>query len=392
MNIYFIANNTFGEGMSGGDRIWIELAKRWKNKANLTILGTPEARTRLNEPSIPFIRMSPKISPTAPFSKGFILKNALWRSLGGVVWVIKNWKAFKPCLSFEQDTGVTTYHPTTIYSTSDFFPDLLPCLVIKFLLPKTSWIAAYFLFAPPPFAKNNPYKGNDWLRGFVYWLMQRITYLLVNHFADVVFVTSQPDQKYFKKSIVVRGGVSNIPIMENWLKIYDAVFIGRFHEQKGVLELIEIWKEVVKQKPDAVLVMIGNGRLWQEVIRRRNDNGLQNNIHIVGFKDGIEKYYYLSRSRIMLHPATYDSGGMACAEGMAFGLPAIGFNLPAYDSYYSRGMLKAWDIKSFADCVIGLLTHPGAYAQISKDARELVEKEWTWDRNAKRIWNELTLS
>ena len=48
-------------------------------------------------------------------------------------------------------------------------------------------------------------------------------------------------------------------------KKYDAVFIGRFHPQKGVLELIDIWKRVVNKKPQAKLAMIGDGPLMKKV-------------------------------------------------------------------------------------------------------------------------------
>ena len=64
---------------------------------------------------------------------------------------------------------------------------------------------------------------------------------------------------------------------------YDACFVGRFHQQKGVLVLIDIWKEVVKLKPDAKLAMIGNGPLEEEVKNRAKEYGIGNNIDLFGF-------------------------------------------------------------------------------------------------------------
>ncbi len=87
----------------------------------------------------------------------------------------------------------------------------------------------------------------------------------------------QPDVEKFitkrrnrDKIVVIYGGVdighseeylasgNGIPIEK---RKYDACFVGRFHPQKGVLELIDIWKMVCKDNSYAKLAMIGIGPL-----------------------------------------------------------------------------------------------------------------------------------
>lgn len=42
--VIFIANNNIGDfGLSGGDRIFIELARGWKDKAEVCLAGYEEA-------------------------------------------------------------------------------------------------------------------------------------------------------------------------------------------------------------------------------------------------------------------------------------------------------------------------------------------------------------
>ena len=111
-------------------------------------------------------------------------------------------------------------------------------------------------------------------------MMQLPIYLIVKNWADIVFVTSEPDVDKFitkrrsrDKIVVIRGGVEIKPSLE-YLKsgqvigfedrIYDACFVGRFHSQKGVLELIDIWEIVCARKSDARLAMIGIGDLEKE--------------------------------------------------------------------------------------------------------------------------------
>ena len=39
----------------------------------------------------------------------------------------------------------------------------------------------------------------------------------------------------------------------------DAVFVGRLHPTKGIFDLVEIWKKVVNEKPNAKAIIIGGG-------------------------------------------------------------------------------------------------------------------------------------
>ena len=177
-------------------------------------------------------------------------------------------------------------------------------------------------------------------------------------------------------------------------KIYEAVFQGRFHPQKGVVELIKIWRLVVNKIPKAKLVMIGDGPLMESVKLEIRNLKLEDNIRLLGYVfDGDEKYKLFAQSKIVVHSAFYDSGGMASAEAMAFGLPCVGFDLPAYDSYYPQGMVKApiSNLESFAKNVISLLDNPNLRDKIGREAVSMIYKNWSWDKRAQEVLNKITL-
>jgi len=370
MNILFIAMNNMGD-FTGGDRIWIELAKRWKPKAMLQSIQAYNICFDIKQNSI---------------------KPTLWNlMLNTIIRTIQGFNFIRKVGDFEY-----------IYSVSDFYPDLLPALWYKVRHPKTKWIAGYYLISAPFWASNSPYKGKLWFRGLLYWLMQRVSLKLVNKHADVVFVTSEPDKAYFprKRVVVVRGGVDmrevegyqrEMGILPFKERFYDCVFVGRFHYQKGVLELIKIWEQIVQYKPKAQLTMIGNGVLEGKVKELVKKLGLENNITLMGYLNGRCKYDVFRESKIIVHPATFDSGGMACAEGMAFGLPAVGFNLPAYETYYPKGMMKAPNKAKFVGCIFALLADKEVYNHYSQDALDLINEHWDWDKQAERIWKEVLL-
>jgi glycosyltransferase involved in cell wall biosynthesis len=293
---------------------------------------------------------------------------------------------------------------------SDFYADFFPALLIKLIYPKTKWISGYFLFAPKPNDPNSPYiKTGQTLKGIFYYLSQRITYHLTKLLADYVFVTSDPDVSRFisqrlpkQKIIVIRGGV-DISHSSKYLRShtlvpteqrkYSACFMGRLHPQKGVLELIDIWKIVVDLLPKSKLALIGNGQLESQVINKIKKLKLDKNIDLFGFLDGEKKDAIFRNSCLVLHPAIYDSGGMASAEAMAWGLPAVSFDLEALKTYYPKGMVKipCYDLKLFAQTIIELLRNKKYYSKVSKDSIELITEFWDWDKQAKNIYRSLGL-
>ena len=134
--------------------------------------------------------------------------------------------------------------------------------------------------------------------------------------------------------------------------------------------------------------MIGDGPLMREVKDKIGSLNLGKNIILVGYKyDGEEKYKIFCRSKIVVHPSIYDSGGMSAAEAMAWGLPGVSFNLEALKTYYPKGMLKAplGDKKLFAGIVIKLLDDPEFYKSKAAEAKALIEKHWNWDKRARVI-------
>ena len=292
-----------------------------------------------------------------------------------------------------------------IWSGSDFWPDAIPAFLIKMANQQAKWIACFYLFAPSPWARENPYiiGLKSFIIGSLYFITQLPVYFIVRHFADILFVTSEPDvYKFITKKrnksqiIVIQGGV-DVSESEKYLQSglvvpvekrkYDACFVGRFHYQKGILELIDIWNIVCQKRNMAKLAVIGVGPLEEKVKVKIKQKKLERNIELLGFLDGKEKHEIFKQSKIMVHPATYDSGGMAAAEGMAWKLPAIAFDLEALKTYYPKGVLKIkkFDIAEFASNILKLMNYPIFYEKTAKEAHNLVVEVWDWNKRLEMV-------
>lgn len=399
---YFLALAPTGIGISGSDRIFIELARNWTKKIPVSIYTTSEGiamtkRQKLFGKYLKIVKIEKSKLPSSFFLK-YLYKIFLGIKLG---------------------LSLTVNHQSSaiyLYSSSDFWMDVFPAVLLKIRNPKLKWVATWYQTAPNPFKgyiessltkiRARSYKFS----AILYWFSQLIVKPLIKKYADFVIVNNEDERKRFpefdekKKVIVLLGAVSLDKIEEykkihkfqgidNQLSGFDAVFQGRFHPQKGVLELIDIWKKVVEKKFDAKLAMIGDGPLFEDVKLRIKDFGLEKNVGLFGYVfDGPKKYGIFSRSKIVVHPSFYDSGGMASAEAMAFGLPCIGFNLKAYEFYYPKGIVKVkiGDIDAFAKVILKFLDDSKYRKKIGYEALQMIKENWSWEKRADEVFKKIS--
>lgn len=373
--IYIFALAAAGQGISGGDRIFIEFARRWSKEFPVAIYLWREGYEMCQRQHLEISNAKFLISEMEPWKRlGFVI-NYFARIIEGI----------KLGLTIKLENS----KDTIVYSASEFWMDCLPALILKLRFSKIKWAAAWYQTAP------NPLTGFS--GSLPYWLVQLPIKPLINRFADLCLVNNDEEKKQFQNSVVVLGAIDLKKIKiwkskhKNLPKIYDGVFQGRFHPQKGVLELIDIWKLVASKKPDAKLVMIGDGPLMERVKGKAKREKLENNIIFTGYLfDGEEKYKIFSQSKVVVHPAFYDSGGMASYEAMVFDLPCVGFNLSSYDSYYPKGMEKVpqGNLKLFANKILRLLADKELYGKVARDAYQLVVN-MTWDKRARQILDQV---
>lgn len=387
-SIHIIAFCSHGSGISGGDRIFMEFARQWAEKLPVTIYLEKEGyemckRQKLEMPNIVFRTVDLRF----------------WRRFGFFVnYMARVFYSIK----FGLSQRLENYSSTIIYSASEFWMDSIPGYILKLRFPKVTWASTWYQTAPNPlkgFAEGKR-SGKYRSRALLYWLSQLPIKPLIEQKADYVLVNNEDEKKRYpelnkRKRVVVVIGAVHVGETEKFKKehpgikkVYDAVYHGRFHAQKGVVELIEIWKKVVDEKPSAKLVMVGDGPLMNEVKARIKQEKLEKNVTLLGYLfDGVKKYTTFAQSKIVVHPAFYDSGGMAAADAMAFGLPCVGFDLISYKSYYPYGMIKAevGNTSAFAKEIIKLLDNEKMQATVGQEAVKMIQNGWSWEKRAKDI-------
>ena len=97
--------------------------------------------------------------------------------------------------------------------------------------------------------------------------------------------------------------------------------VGRFMKQKNHSFLIDIFDRVHNQKSNAILLLVGEGELEQEVRDKVKKLGLTDCVRFLGVRNDVHRI--LQAMDVFLLPSLYEGLGMVAVEAQAVGLPVI---------------------------------------------------------------------
>ena len=97
--------------------------------------------------------------------------------------------------------------------------------------------------------------------------------------------------------------------------------VGRFAEQKNHTFLIDVFNEIQKRDPNAVLVLIGRGPLEDNIKKKTEKLGLSDKVHFLGVRGDIPDLLVMMDCYIF--PSVYEGLGIALVEAEAAGLPCV---------------------------------------------------------------------
>lgn len=97
--------------------------------------------------------------------------------------------------------------------------------------------------------------------------------------------------------------------------------IGRFNQQKNHKFLIEVFAEVLKQKPDALLMLVGDGEKKSEIKEQIKSFGIEESVIFTGIRSDVPTL--LSAMDVFVFPSFYEGMPNTVIEAQATGLPCV---------------------------------------------------------------------
>ena len=165
------------------------------------------------------------------------------------------------------------------------------------------------------------------------------------------------------------------------------VFLGRFHLQKGLLEIPSILEIVLQTIPTAKLAIIGDGdtKIKNKLMEAIQSKNLENNIKVFGSMVGKNKTQILNKSKIFVFPSYFESFGIVVLEAMAQGLPVVAYNLPVFQ-VFKAGMIKVPILNNelFSSEIIKLLNDGSHYNKMSVSAKSFAST-FSWEKTGEEI-------
>lgn len=170
---------------------------------------------------------------------------------------------------------------------------------------------------------------------------------------------------------------------------YDLIGVFRLVPVKRIDIFIRSIAEARKRIPNLRAVIVGDGRLADELKALRDELGLTQNIDFVGHQTNVP--IWLGQSRAFL--LTSDSEGVALSvmEALTSGLPVIVSDVGDMRDVIRDGengyLVPRREITQFADAIVKTLSGNSDYAKLATRARESAGA-FTVERTAER-WDEI---
>ena len=272
------------------------------------------------------------------------------------------------------------------------FPPLIPALFLPRSIPVVLTVHSTYLGFSGHFYPDKFYDSEiNWLSLKIkMWMESRIYKNSSKAITLTEFGRQQMDSYGYNKSIdIIPNGVdlNQFTPSSDTVKDIDVVFTGRIENLKGSKAMATICRQLVAQKKDIVIYIVGYGE--DEAWVRQQLDDLKENIIMTGKVPFAEMMDYYNRSHVYASTSYYEGLPGTCLEAMAMELPAVVWDFLFYRGLVinaETGLLAAPnDFTAMISHLLELLSNPQRALEMGKKGRALLEKNYNWDKLAKNV-------
>lgn len=252
-----------------------------------------------------------------------------------------------------------------LFSCSDIaYADIWPAYFIVGRNRQIKWITRIYHVLLKPGKRRG-----DYLTNFFAFYLQRLCFWMIKKRSRYILAIN----KKLKKEILDLGfpknktGILEAGVDFNKIKSfvpdkkysYDVVAMGRIAPEKGIFDIVKIWKKVLNSNSTYNMAWIGGGnqnhtKKLQLLIQKEK---LTNSFHLLGFIDKKEVFNILKSAKVFICSDHENGWGLAVCEAMSCGLPVVSYDIDIFGGVYKKGFLSAklFDTDNFANNLIKVL-------------------------------------
>jgi len=219
--------------------------------------------------------------------------------------------------------------------------------------------------------------------------MSAITSIVLNMFADKVFVCSTFVKKHFKKFLLNKTYL--LPLgyelkekkaMGKNLSNIKIVYLAKFHKAKGHLWLLKALNPILTANSDVNVVLPGDGETLEKCKRFVYHNNIDSQVEFTGWIDRENIEAVLAEASIAIIPSRTETFGHNIVEPMFFKMPVIstktGIAPDIIRDGYNGYLVDYRDTGGLRDKINKLINNRARIKEMGNNAFNTVKRKLNW--------------
>jgi len=166
---------------------------------------------------------------------------------------------------------------------------------------------------------------------------------------------------------------------------YVVGYVGRLVPAKGLMHLLKAAEKISKVHPNIVLLIVGEGADKAKLQAEAEASRVK--AHFVGYQTDTPPYYSLMD--VFVLPSFFEGLPGVVLEAMAMQKPVIATNVGGTADLVSNGengfLVSPRNSEEIAFGLEKLVSQPDLASKMGKTGRQIVEKDFQWDRIVDRV-------
>ena len=186
-------------------------------------------------------------------------------------------------------------------------------------------------------------------------------------------------------------------IRKKWkLKRNDAVIgiVSKLWDGKGHAVLINAFKELKKEIKDARLVIVGEGYLYDELLRMVDMHCLKDSVLFTGFQMDVSEI--ISTFDVAVLPSFFEGMGRVLLEAMAMEKPVVASRVGGIPDLLEHGingfLVRPGNVEELTEALKKILTDKGLAESMGKQGRKRIKEQFSADvmaQSVEKLYREL---
>ncbi|MCX5710085.1 MAG: glycosyltransferase family 4 protein [Candidatus Omnitrophica bacterium] len=169
--------------------------------------------------------------------------------------------------------------------------------------------------------------------------------------------------------------------------------VARLSDVKGHVYLLAAMKTVIDKIPGAQLLIVGEGRMKDELVQRASELAIDNSVYFVAHSEDTRKI--LAAIDVFVMPSLQEGLGLALMEAMAAGLAVVGSDIGGIKALINDGenglLVSPADTERLAKAILELLQDEEKRKRFGREAAKFMAANFSQEkmvRETERIYLE----